>query len=219
MNSLLRSSCKTIATAASYSFLKLFTLSKISGTRVSHFSVAHIMTPVLAAHTSTIELLSLTALRTLAHLMVHPTAGLLALCYHMPSLIGAYYFKSMLSDSHNLRRACVIAPLVCMALFMSTTVGSQAWPYSLYWLIPALIPLIPHKSIFLIALGSTFLTHAVGSVFFILTTPMTAAFWLTLMPIVAFERCMVAAGITGLYYTVTLIQYMRKRIFTTLAHA
>jgi hypothetical protein len=211
MNSVLRSFYKTIIATASYSFLKLLKMSTMLGSRLNYFSIAHTATPVLAAHISTPELLGVTCLRTLFHVAAYPALGVFGLFYHVPSLLGAYYFKTMLNNSsYSARLACAAAPMVCMALFISTPVGSVAWVYSLYWLIPAAIALLPRNNIFLTALASTFMTHAAGSVLFILTTPMVPAFWFGLLPIVALERCMFAAGITGLYYVVKLTQQAYK---------
>lgn len=215
----IRKLAPTIFTAASYSFFKLLKLSKISGYRLSSFTVGHVMTPVLALGLSSSELLGVTVLRTCVHLLTHSTLGIFGFLYYLPSLTGALYFKSLLSGNLNARIACALAPLVCMAIFVSTPVGSVAWIYSLCWTIPAAIALLPRNNIFLTALASTYMAHAVGSVLFILSTPMVPAFWIGLLPVVAFERCMLAAGITAVYYAIIISQQAYKIVSARLAIA
>lgn len=210
MNSVLRSSYKTIITTASFSFLKLLKLSKILGYRFSFFSASQLVTPVLAAELSAPELVGIAALRTILHLSLQASFTIFGLLYYIPTFFGALYFKASLT--HTAAIARIVTPIACIGIFVSTPVGSQAWVYSLYWLVPVLLTLIPHRSVFLSALASTFMVHAVGSIFFILSTPMVPAFWLGLLPLVALERCMIAAGITGLYYAVKIIQHMLKAV-------
>ncbi|MBY0109985.1 MAG: hypothetical protein K2X90_02635 [Candidatus Babeliaceae bacterium] len=217
MNSVLRSSYKTIIISASYSFVKVLTLSKIIGYRLSFFSMSQLVTPILALHITSTELIGLTTLRTLFHLLMYPASGILGVLYHLPTLVGALYFKASFDDTSKIAR--IVAPLVCMALFVSTSVGSQAWAYSFFWLTPFLISLIPHRSLFLSSLASTFMAHAVGSVLFIVSTPMIPAFWLGLIPLVAFERSMFAAGITALYYAMKVIQQLFRILSVRFAHA
>ncbi len=217
MNSVLRSLYKTIITTASYSLLKLLKMSKVLGCRWSFFSASQLVTPVLAAEISAQELVGITALRTLLHLSLQTSLTIFGFFYYIPTFAGALYFKASLT--HTAKIARVLAPLACMAAFVSTSVGSQAWVYSMYWLIPVILTVVPHRSIFLSALASTFMVHAVGSVLFIFCTPMAPAFWLGLLPIVAFERCMLAAGITGLYYGVKITQHVLKALSFRFAHA
>ncbi len=221
MNSVLRSSYKTIITTASYSFLKLLKISKFLGYRFSFFSASQLITPVLAAEISSQELVAITTLRTLLHLSVQTSVTVFGLLYYIPTFIGALYFKASVchTSSFASKMVRIFAPLACIAIFVSTSVGSQAWVYSIYWLIPVLLTLIPHRSIFLSALASTFMVHAVGSVLFILSTPMVPAFWVGLLPIVAFERCLIAAGITGLYYAVKITQHLLKVVTFRFANA
>ena len=122
----------------------------------------------------------------------------------LPMLFAAYYFGT---SKRNLSRAFTIAvPLACMALFIAHPVGSQAWIYSLYWLIPVTISMLPRKTranTLLSALGSTFTAHAIGGALWIWTVPSTPDFWITLIPIVAYERTLFTIGITGAYIGMT----------------
>jgi len=65
----------------------------------------------------------------------------------------------------------LLLPIVCMGLFIIHPVGAQAFAYSLYWLIPVVLFFVPQRFLFLQALGSTFIAHAVGSVIWLYTVP------------------------------------------------
>ncbi len=111
-----------------------------------------------------------------------------------PMLFAALYFAKYAKG--KLLQAT--APLICMALFMLHPIGSQAWQYSLYWLIPAAVLLLP-ENLFLRSLGSTFTAHSIGGIIWLYLIPTTPAFWMALIPIVAFERILFALGISGSY--------------------
>jgi hypothetical protein len=72
---------------------------------------------------------------------------------------------------------------------------------------------VPQKNIFFTSLGSTFTAHAVGSVIWLYTIPMTAGMWLALIPIVALERLCFATGMVTVVGVVTAAQ----RAFKSLA--
>ena len=93
----------------------------------------------------------------------------------------------------------VLFPITCMALFIMHPTGGQAYAYSLYWLIPItlfFVQYISKKNTFLIALQSTFIAHATGSIMVLYTTNLTATQWLSLIPLVAIERLVMASGMT-----------------------
>jgi len=121
--------------------------------------------------------------------------SLVSILRFLPALFAVYYFgtkKKYLS--------AFIAP-ICIILFVLHPVGSQAWPYTLYWLIPiaSILPnKFPGKLIFR-SLGATFTAHAIGSVIWIYTVPMTAGQWVGLIPVVAYERVLFGLGIAGSY--------------------
>jgi len=118
----------------------------------------------------------------------------------LPMLFAALYFSRYAKG----RITQAIVPLACMALFISNPIGGQAWYYSLYWLIPAIALTLP-ENLFLRSLGSTFTAHAIGGVIWLYFVPTTPAFWIALIPIVAFERLMFAAGISVSYYAVNTL--------------
>jgi len=111
-----------------------------------------------------------------------------------PMLFAAFYFAKY--SKGKLVQALV--PLACMALFIAHPIGAQVWFYSLYWLIPAAVLLLP-ENLFARSLGSTFTAHSIGSIIWLYAFPSTAAFWVALIPVVAFERLLFASGISVSY--------------------
>lgn len=212
MNSVLRSLYKTTILSLAFIFLKFLKFTQVIGSKFAFFTPSSMFFPVLGAFSSAQELLFITAGRTLLYIGAHPLMGFFGALYHIPSLCGALYLQKTLSHQNRLIR--FIVPLICIALFVATPVGGQAWAYSIFWLIPAAIALFPRTTVFTAALASTFMTHAAGSVLFIYVTPMTPAFWIALMPVVLLERCGFALGITALYYNVLLIQKIAQKLST-----
>jgi hypothetical protein len=100
-------------------------------------------------------------------------------------------------------------------LFAIHPIGSYALPYTAYWIIPLIALAYPHKNFFAHALGSTFITHAVGSVIWLYTRPTTPLYWMSLIPVVIIERLLIAAGMTILYFCYTYLKsYYTKRTTT-----
>jgi hypothetical protein len=112
----------------------------------------------------------------------------------LPMLFAALYFAKY--SRNRLFGAAV--PLFCMALFILHPVGGQAWIYSLYWLVPLIALLLP-EHLFLRSLGATMTAHSIGSVIWLYSFASTPAFWMALIPVVAFERLLFALGISGIY--------------------
>jgi len=111
-----------------------------------------------------------------------------------PMLFAAAYFAAYSRGKF----AGALVSLACMAAFIAHPVGAQAWAYSLYWLIPSVALILP-EHLFLRSLGSTFTAHSIGSVVWLYTFPSAPAFWLALIPVVAFERLLFASGISVSY--------------------
>jgi len=66
-------------------------------------------------------------------------------------------------------------------------------------LIPIVLYLLKNKSIFTVSLSSTFIAHAVGSIFWLFLMPMGPERWIALIPIVAVERLLFAVAGVGVY--------------------
>lgn len=90
----------------------------------------------------------------------------------------------------------VVAPLLCVVLFVIHPVGFYAWSYSMYWLVPVILFFNKSETIFSRALSSVLIAHAVGSVVWLYTHDMTPEFWLSLIPVVAVERIVMALSVT-----------------------
>ena len=116
------------------------------------------------------------------------------LAFHLPGIAAAYYWAS---DSPMIR---AVLPFVCMFLFIVHPIGANAWLYAMYWWIPIVLYFSSRNHLFLQALGSTFVAHAVGSVIWLYTVPMTAETWMALIPIVCIERLLFATGMV-IFYT------------------
>ena len=104
----------------------------------------------------------------------------------------------------------VLLPLSCIVAFALHPVGMQAMGYSSYWIIPLIVYAFHRRnasSLFLRALASTFVAHAVGGAMWLYFVPSTPAQWLALIPVVALERITIALGISG-------IVVLTKMLFT-----
>jgi hypothetical protein len=130
------------------------------------------------------------------------TVDLVNILRLLPMLAAAYYFGT----AGKLRRYSLVIPIVAMALFVLNPVGSQAWAYSLYWLIPIICALAKPNSLFFKALGATFMAHCMGSIVWLyLVNPMTPELWMALIPVVAMERFSFAIGITVSFVAVNAL--------------
>lgn len=111
-----------------------------------------------------------------------------SLLHRTPLLFSAYAYR----QRHWL--TSFLIPAACMLLFVMHEVGSVAWCYSLYWLIPMILYFCPNVSVTR-ALSSSFVAHAVGSVIWLYTKMIPAKVWIALIPVVACERLLMAGGI------------------------
>jgi hypothetical protein len=123
----------------------------------------------------------------------------------LPMLAAVYYFANFAKKRGAIVQATsALLPIACMALFILHPVGAQAWQYSLFWLIPAIVMLLP-QNLFLRSLGATFSAHAIGGVVWLYLFPATPAYWMALIPIVVGERLMFAAGISVSFVAVNTV--------------
>ena len=124
-----------------------------------------------------------------SRLLIAPSIVLFFL-HRTPLVFSAYAYK----NRHWSTSLCL--PAVCMFLFVMHDVGSVAWMYSLYWLIPMALYFVKNSMISR-ALSASFVAHAVGSVIWLYTKDIAAPVWIALIPVVACERLLIAAGILG----------------------
>ena len=139
--------------------------------------------------------------RSCIALLFFKTLSFKFLAYYIPGLFAALY----LAKPNALVRFFI--PLVCMILFIAHPEGGRAWMYTLYWFIPMGVYFSTMRSnTFVKSLGSTFTAHAVGSVIWLYATNMGAAYWIGLIPVVAFERLLFASGTTVAYHCIVYLK-------------
>ena len=199
--------------------VKLSGLIKVSflvGSQMIWFSGVNSVLPLAGAFGGVMGAGLIFVLRQLIHLVFFKTLSLSFLALCIPGFCASLYWAT----NHSIVR--VGLPLACMGLFIAHPVGAQAIVYSLYWLIPVALYLVPQKSLFLQALGSTFIAHAVGSVIWLYTVPMTAGMWMGLMPIVLIERLLFALGmvvahrlLSSIFGTIDKVVEHRKLVAIT----
>lgn len=184
----------------------------IIGSWAAFFSVNAFLVPLSGAFGGVFGSLGVIGVRVLLGCFFGSVFSMHYLAYYLPGLCASLYWSCQLVDqsidksadqSRVLRMSfsCVL-PILCMLLFIAHPIGGQAFVYSFYWLIPVIIFFAPRKTIFLHALASTFIAHAVGSVIWLYTVPMSVTVWHALLPIVAVERLVFAAGMTLGYYAI-----------------
>jgi hypothetical protein len=191
--------------------VKPLKISFILGSKAAFFSLSQCSFPLIGAFSRPHTLIPAFFIR-IAYALVSGLGIYTALIYHIPTLCGAFY----LSTSSKFVR--IALPMLCIGLFLLHPVGAQASVYTLYWLIPLITALYAHRSFFLQAVGSTFTTHAVGSVLWLYTHPTDATLWHTLLGIVWAERFIFAACMTGLYYGIRHIQSYSTSVKGTYAY-
>lgn len=128
------------------------------------------------------------------------------LVYHIPALCASLF----LSTESRWR---LVMPLGAISAFLMHPAGAQAWWYSLYWLIPTTIALWNPPLLIMQALGATFMAHAVGTVAYLYSGLLTPAHIVALTPLVFFERCMFACGISALVYSIEFIKQYAPMIY------
>jgi len=168
-------------------------LSFVVGSHMIWLSPASILVPLTGAFGGILGASVVCVIRMIVHCIIFKTLALSSLAFFVPGYCASIYWAT---SSSVIR---FFLPLACMVLFIAHPIGGQAFLYSLYWLIPVVLFFIPRQSLFLNALGSTFVAHAVGSVIWLYTVPMSAAIWLSLIPVVAVERLLFACSMVVLY--------------------
>ena len=190
---------------------KLFAFSKFSlavGTFWTSFSLRAMLTPLVGAFGGALGI-SLLASSTLAQMLFFKKAlSLSFLAFSgIPSIAASLYW------AFESRVARIIIPAFCMVLFIAHPEGMYAAPYALYWLIPIGVAYFSYESIFLLALGSTFTAHAVGSVLWLYATHMQAGYWYGLLPLVPAERLLLASGMAVSYYAFSYCYSLADHFF------
>jgi hypothetical protein len=140
----------------------------------------------------------------------------------LPLLAGSFAWRSFLGDNGRLGFFINCAlPLALMVLFVTHPSSSPVYMYSFYWFIPGALYVLNtlgllHRvaeplRLFLAALASTFVSHAVGSVMYLFTVPSAPELWSSLLLVVALERFLFALGISATYMAALYVKYSYKR--------
>lgn len=164
---------------------RLLPFSPLVGKWHSMFSWSSLIAPALYNH---FGFASLASLFVCNKLWIAPSLILLIRRIPLASLCAARVFFKR--DAY----ISIVLPLFCMGLFIVHPVGNQAWMYSLYWIIPSCLWLV-QDNVWTRALQASFVAHAVGSVVWLYSGTMPAEFWIGLIPVVIFERLLMAVGI------------------------
>lgn len=196
---IMTNSFKAASYAAIFKLSGLLKVSFLVGSQMIWFSGVNSILPLSGAFGGVFGAGLVFLVRQLVHLLCFKTISLSFLALCIPGFCASLYWST--------KNAFVrlLLPLACMVLFVVHPVGGQAFVYSLYWLIPVVLYFVSQRSLFLTALGSTFVAHAVGSVIWCYTVPMTPQMWMALMPVVALERTLFALGMAVAYRVITFI--------------
>jgi len=203
---MIKNSLKAASFAGIAKISGLMKISFLVGSQMIWFSASNAVLPLAGAFGGVMGSGLVFLIRQLLHLLFFKTISLSFLAFCIPGFCASLYWATQ----HYAIR--LLLPLACMGLFVIHPVGAQASAYSLYWLIPVVLFFASHKSLFLQALGSTFIAHAVGSVIWLYTVPMTAGMWMGLMPIVLFERIAFALGMVIAHRIFSMIFGMIDRV-------
>lgn len=133
----------------------------------------------------------------------------------LPTLAGTWYFAGLHSRIH--RTGIVLINLFCILFFITHPVGGQVPFYSLFWVVPLITLFFSPAHIFIHALGSTYTTHAIGSIMWLATHASTPLFWEMLIPRVVLERFIFALGISVCYHSIRFMQYATHKVPNRLA--
>lgn len=196
---MIKNSLKTASYASIVKFSGLLKVSFLVGSQMIWFSASNSIIPLAGAFGGVVGAGLMFLVRQLLHLIFFKTISLSFLAFCVPGFFASLYWAT----NHYVIR--LLLPLVCMGLFMIHPVGSQVFVYSLYWLIPVVLYFIPQRFLFLQALGSTFVAHAVGSIIWLYTMPMTASLYIGLMPLVLCERILFALGMVVAHHIFSFI--------------
>ncbi len=183
-----------------------FPIAPIWGSWAGFFSPKAFLVPLAGAFGGIGGSFLITAVRLLGRMLWGAAFDAHICAHYLPGLCASLSWAT--------RSAClhVLLPVGCMVLFVAHPVGGQADYYSLYWLIPVALFGMQKKNIFFQSLSSTFIAHAVGSIIWLYTVPMSADMWRALIPVVAFERLVFAGAMTASYVIIAPVYAFLLRI-------
>ena len=109
-----------------------------------------------------------------------------------PIMFGIWFFARK-------DRQVLIVPALAILAFNLHPEGRAAWFYSSFWLIPCLAWRFRDRFLIAKSLGTTFTMHSVGSIAFLYAFNLPSSVWISLIPVVIFERSIFTLGISASY--------------------
>jgi hypothetical protein len=191
--------------------------SSVVGQEKQYFTLFQFFGPISGAFLgSTLGIAAVFGSQVIDYLVSGKALTLVNLLRLLPMLFAVYYFSRYAKKDKLSNAVMIILPGIAMLLFMTHPIAGQAWYFALYWLIPIFAVIIPKKvpgKLFFRSLGATFTAHAIGTIAWLYTVPMTAGEWSALVPVVAYERLLFAAGIAASYVIAnTVLDYVAERV-------
>ncbi|MFA6888873.1 MAG: hypothetical protein WC254_05255 [Candidatus Woesearchaeota archaeon] len=125
----------------------------------------------------------------------------------LPMIFAVFYFAYFHNKSKYKTAVMIIVPILAIILFNLNEAGRGAWYYSLFWLIPIFAVVgekLPGK-LFFRSFGATFTAHAIGTIVWVYTVPMTVEQWTALVPVTAYERFAFSIGIAVSFVVVNTL--------------
>ena len=168
--------------------------SRLVGAENQFFTLFQFFGPVAGAFLGpVVGVMSVLIAEVASKIVNHATFDLVTILRLTPMLFAAWYFGTKKD------KLSFLVPVAAIILFVAHPVGRQVWYFSLFWVMPIIIKLLPKKygdRIFLRSLGATFTAHAVGGAMWNYLVPMTPQAWVALIPVVIYERLLFASGIS-----------------------
>lgn len=194
---------------------KLIKFGPVIGVLKGNLLASQVVMPLAGILTSGFGLISIFVLSAINSFSFNFTLYSLSTVYHIPSFFASLSLFNHENKTLNLffRSINFIVPALCAFLFVANPIGSQIPAYTLYWLIPVIITFSGIQNMFLKALGSTFIAHAVGTVIFVYCVPSDVNLWANLAKIVWLERIIIALGMTLVYKAVIFIKSKIGKIY------
>lgn len=184
-------------------------ISYIIGSWCSFFSATSILVPCSGMVAGVYGSLGMSLLRLVQMMVVAPLRTSTLLLNVIPGFGASMYWSAPRIIMNY------VLPLTCIALFVAHPIGAQAAWYSALWLVPLAVGMLhTHAPLFLHALSSTLVAHALGSVIWLYLLPSTPALWLGIIPVVIAERLVMAAGMVITYQLFGRCTSAAKKFFT-----
>ena len=181
--------------------ISFYKISFILGSQTAFFNGSSVAIPLVGFFAGSVGSVLLCLIR-MSNWYLFSSGSLHLLSFVIPGFCASLYWATQKSSIR------FWLPLLCMAAFVAHPVGRDAFVYTFYWLIPLVLYVSKRQNVWTDALGSTFVAHAVGSVIWLYTTTTTASLWLSLLPVVAVERLLCAAGMVSICYAYSIANHV-----------